>query len=195
MSCKQLWVLTGGNGAGKSTFYSTALAPRGVKLVNADVIANIINPDHPERVSYEAAGIAEKIREALLHQGACFCFETVFSHPSKIDFIATAKALGYEVILVYIHLESPALNEARVRQRVTQGGHDVPVEKIHSRLPRTQKHVKKAMSLVDEARVLDNSYRDDPFRQVAVVKRVRCVWKSNPLPEWARAILPKLTLC
>ena len=195
MTCKQLWVLTGGNGAGKSTFYSVALAPRGVKLVNADVIAKIINPDHPERVSYEAAGIAEKIREALLHQGACFCFETVFSHPSKIDFIAKAKALGYEVILVYIHLETPALNEARVHQRVTEGGHDVPAEKIHSRLPRTQKHVKKAIYLVDEARLLDNSRRDDPFRQVAAVKRGRCVRRSDPLPEWARAILPDLTIC
>jgi predicted ABC-type ATPase len=195
MTRRQIWVLTGGNGAGKSTFYSMALAPRGVKLVNADVIAKIINPDHPERVSYEAAGIAERIREALLHQGTCFCFETVFSHPAKIDFIATAKAMGYEVILVYIHLESPGLNEARVRQRVTQGGHDVPNEKIHSRLPRTRKHVKKAMALVDEARLLDNSYRDDPFRQVAVVKKGRCVCKSDPLPGWAWEIVPKPTIC
>ncbi len=195
MTRKQLWVLTGGNGAGKSTFYSVALAPRGVKLVNADVIAKIINPDHPERVSYEAAGIAEKIREALLHQGTSFCFETVFSHPSKIDFIATAKSMGYEVVLVYIHLENPELNEARVHQRVTLGGHNVPAEKIHSRIPRTRKHVKKTLALVDEARLLDNSYRDDPFRQVAVVKRGRCTWISDPLPEWAREILPQLSIC
>lgn len=195
MNRKQLWVLTGGNGAGKSTFYSLALAPMGVKLVNADVIAKIINPDHPERVSYEAAGIADKIREALLHQGACYCFETVFSHPSKIDFIATAKALGYEVILVYIHLETPELNEARVRQRVSHGGHNVPAEKIRSRLPRTQQHVKKALTLADEARLLDNSYRDEPFRQVAVVNKGRCVMKSEPLPEWARSLLPKPAIC
>ena len=49
-------------------------------------------------IYYEAAGIAERIREALLRQGTSFCFETVYSHPSKIDFIATAKGLGYEVI-------------------------------------------------------------------------------------------------
>ena len=146
-------------------------------------------------MSYEAAGIADKIREALLYQGSCFCFETVFSHPSKIDFIATAKSLGYAVILVYIHLYTPQLNEARVHQRVTRGGHDVPAEKIYSRLPRTIKHVKKVLPLVDEARLLDNSYRDEPFQRVAVVKRGRCVWKSDQLPEWARKILPKLNVC
>ena len=186
---KQLWVLCGGNGAGKSTFFEMALAPRGVKLVNADVIAKIIRPGRPESVSYQAAGIAEKIRNALLLQGTGFCFETVFSHPSKIDFIARAKGLGYEVILVYIHLCSPQLNEARVQQRVSRGGHNVPVEKIHSRIPRTMRHVTQALALVDEARLLDNSLRDDPFRQIAVVRKGRCVWTTDPIPDWAQPIL------
>jgi predicted ABC-type ATPase len=78
MNAKQLWVLAGGNGAGKSTFYQLALAPRGMKLINADVIAKAIEPGHPESVSYEAAGIAEKIRIALLHQGASFCLKPSF---------------------------------------------------------------------------------------------------------------------
>lgn len=191
MSAKQVWVLAGGNGAGKSTFYQVALAPKGVKLVNADTIAKIINPERPETVSYQAAGIAEKIRSALLRQGTSFCFETVFSHPSKIDFIATAKALGYQVILVYIHLETSQLNEARVRQRVSEGGHDVPAEKIRGRIPRTMQYVAAALALVDEARLLDNSLRDDPFRQVAIVRQGACVWAAEPLPAWARQIIPQ----
>jgi predicted ABC-type ATPase len=191
MNTRQVWVLAGGNGAGKSTFYQVALALKGVKLVNADMIAKIINPERPEAVSYQAAGIAEKIRTALLRQGASFCFETVFSHPSKIDFIAAAKGLGYEVILVYIHLESTQLNEARVRQRVIEGGHDVPAEKIHGRIPRTVQYVAAALPLVDEARLLDNSLRDDPFRQVAIVRKGGCVWAADPLPAWTRQILPQ----
>jgi predicted ABC-type ATPase len=188
-STKQLWILAGGNGAGKSTFYQLALAPVGVKLVNADVIAKTINPEQPETVSYEAAGIAEIIREALLRQGTSFCFETVFSHPSKIDFLATAKAMGYEIILVYVHLSTPELNEARVQQRVFEGGHQVPIEKIHSRLPRTMKHVAAVLPLVDEARLLDNSAHDDPFQQVAVIRKGRCVWHIDPMPAWARQMI------
>jgi predicted ABC-type ATPase len=185
----QLWILAGANGAGKSTFFQLALEPRGSKLINADVIAKIIHPEHPESVSYQAAGIADKIRTALLQQETSFCFESVFSHPSKIDFIAKAKGLGYEVILVYLHLATSQLNEARVRQRVLQGGHDVPVEKIHNRIPRTMRYVATALPLTDEARLLDNSFRDDPFRQVAIIRKGRIVWAADPLPVWARQML------
>ena len=46
--------------------------------------------------------------------------ETVFSHPSNIDFVAQAKALGYQVILVFIHLELSPLNQARIAQLVSE---------------------------------------------------------------------------
>lgn len=186
---KQLWVLAGGNGAGKTTFYNLFLAPKGIKLVNADIIAKAINPENPEKVSYAAANVAEQIREKLLQQGVSFCFETVFSHVSKIDFVANAKAQGYEIFLVYIHLDTSELNEARVYQRVTEGGHSVPVDKIHSRIPRTMEHIGAVLPLVDEARLLDNSYRDNPFQQVACVKRGRRQWLNDPLPRWAEEIL------
>jgi len=186
---KQLWVLAGGNGAGKSTFYQIFLAPAGIKIINADFIAKQINPEHPEKISYEAAIIAEQIREAQLNLGTSFCYETVFSHPSKIDFLAKAKGIGYGVILVYFHLNTPALNEARVRQRVSEGGHNVPAEKIRSRLPRTMANVTQALPLVDEARVLDNSSRDNPFQQIAIIKKGRWVWYVDPPPQWARQLM------
>ncbi len=188
-AAKQVWILAGGNGAGKSTFYRLFLAPAGIRLINADVIAKALSPDNPENFSYEAAMLAEEVRNELLEQDQTFCFETVFSHVSKIDFTARAKALGYEIILVYIHLESPALYEARVWQRVAAGGHDVPADKIQGRIPRTRRNIATALPLVDEARLLNNSSRDDPFQPVAVVKQGRRQWAADPLPAWAAAIL------
>lgn len=186
---KQLWVLAGGNGAGKTTFYNLFLAPKGINFLNADIIASAISPDNPEKVGYEAASVAEQIREELLQLGISFCFETVFSHVSKIDFVAKARALGYEIILVYIHLDTSELNEARVYQRVTEGGHNVPVNKIHSRIPRTMKHIAAVLPLANEARLLDNSCRDNPFQQLASVKLGRREWINDPLPPWAAEIL------
>jgi hypothetical protein len=101
-----LWILVGGNGAGKSTYYRLALEPLGLPCVNADVLARIVFAEAPEAHSYEAAQMAERQRHQLLEQGVSFCFETVYSHPSKIDFIARAKSLGYQVIMVLIHLDS-----------------------------------------------------------------------------------------
>jgi predicted ABC-type ATPase len=187
---RQLWVLAGGNGAGKSTFYNLYLAKYGIKFVNADLIAQDIDPENTEAISDQAATVAAKIREDLISQGIPFCFETVFSHESKIDFIGQAKANGYKIILVYIHLFDSSLNEARVKQRVAEGGHSVPTEKIHSRIPRTIKHIRTALSIVDEARILDNSSRNDPFRQVIVIRGGNYEEKADPLPKWARDLLP-----
>ncbi len=187
---RELWVLAGGNGAGKSTFYNLYLAKYGIKFVNADLIAKEIGSENLEELSYHAAILAARIREELITQGVSFCFETVFSHESKIDFVAQAKAYGYKVILLYFHLFDSSLNEARVKQRVSEGGHSVPTEKIHSRIPRTMEHIKTVLSLVDEARILDNSSKDDPFRQIIVMKSGKYEIKENPLPEWAKNLLP-----
>jgi len=187
---RQLWVLSGGNGAGKSTFYNLYLAKYGIKFVNADLIAKDLDSENPEGLSYHAATLAAKIREDLISQGVSFCFETVFSHESKIDFLAQAKANGYTIILVYIHLFDSSLNEARVKQRISEGGHSVPIEKIHSRIPRTMQLIKTALSIVDEARILDNSSKDDPFQQIVVMKSGHYELKTDPLPEWAKDLLP-----
>lgn len=190
---KQLWVLTGGNGAGKSTFYRISLlAERGVKFVNADLIAKTIDPEDPENVSYQAAHLVERIRNEFLYKGISFCFETVFSHESKIDFIAKAKAHGYHIILIYIHLQSLELNEARVLQRVSEGGHNVPPEKIRSRVPRTMQNIAVALQLVDEARLLDNSYHDTPYQEIALVRKGRRVKEVDPLPLWAAQLLKEI---
>lgn len=187
---KQLWILAGGNGAGKSTFYNQYLAKYGIQFVNADLIAREIDSENAENLSYQAATIAAKIREDLVAKGLTFCFETVFSHESKIDFIAQAKAHGYTIILIYIHLHTSALNEARVAQRVSEGGHSVPIKKIHVRIPRTMKHIKTVLPLVDEARLLDNSLRDDPFRQIVVLKSRNYKELVSPLPAWVKELLP-----
>ena len=71
---KQLWVLVGGNGAGKSTFYRLYLQPLGLPFVNADLLAQIAYPEAPEQSSYEAALLAQEQRQQLLLQGVSFCF-------------------------------------------------------------------------------------------------------------------------
>ena len=187
---KQLWVLTGGNGAGKSTFYRHYLAKYGLKFVNADLIAKAMDANHPERLSYEAATLATEMREGMIARGESFCFETVFSHPSKIDFLALAKAHGYAVILIFIHLNDPSLNEARVYQRTLEGGHTVPPEKIRSRLPKAMKNFKSALPLVDEAWILDNSSERNRFQHIARIKNGVREEKVHPLPSWVIDLLP-----
>jgi len=186
---KQLWLLAGGNGAGKSTFYEQFLKPLNLPFINADILAKQLDDKNTEAVSYKAAKLAEKLRMNLLHSGANFCFETVFSHPSKIDFLATAKSLGYQIILVYIHLQNDEINQARVAQRVSEGGHNVPTDKIINRLPRTMKNIKQALPLIDVAKFYDNSSQKMPFLSVALLDRGLFEKQQDVLPDWADEML------
>lgn len=180
-----LWVLSGGNGAGKSTFYEEFLKTKGVAFINADEIAKDAFSKEPEKYSYQAANIAEDMREQLLEQGRSFCFETVFSHPSKIDFIAKAKALGYVINLVFIHLEHSDINLMRVSSRVDEGGHSVPEDKIISRIPRALVNVAIAAQLSDYFLVLDNSRLDRPFKKILTIKNNQTTCYFDPMPDWA----------
>src|SRR5690606_19977966 len=150
MTQPELWLLVGGNGSGKSTFYERFLARRNLPFINADNIARSLWPEEPEKHSYAAALIAEKERYRFLEEGASFCFETVFAHPSKVDFLGAAKAAGFRIRMVYFHLELVALNKARVSSRVRLGGHGVPEKKIETRIPRTLQNEKASIGLEDE---------------------------------------------
>ena len=185
----QLWMLVGGNGAGKSTFYELYLKPLGLPFVNADILARMVYPEAPEAHSYDAARLAGQMRDNLLLNGTSFCFETVYSHPSKVDFVARAKGLGYEVVMVMIHLQSIELNQARVAERVAEGGHHVPEEKVASRIPRMLNHVKASIPLCDRIQVYDNSLLESPFVPIFSIINDRLWQHSNPLPDWAGALL------
>jgi len=189
LSDKQLWLLVGGNGAGKTTFYDLFLKPRGLVFINADRIARTLAPQAQDDVSYEAAVLAERMRQDMLDHGLSFCFETVFSHPSKIDFTASAKGLGYQVVLVFIHLDDPELNLARISQRVSVGGHGVPEEKVRARLRRTFDNVAGAMALADEVHLVDNSSWNDPFRRMAIIRDGEVQVLSDPPPSWVLRLL------
>ena len=186
VSGKQLWLLVGGNGAGKSTFHRLFLEPLGLPFVNADNLAKLIAPDTPEAHGLEAALLAEQQRELLLLRGFSFCFETVYSHPSKVDFVARAKALGYEVILVLIHLNNVSLNQARIAQRISEGGHHVPAEKVSSLF---LNNVQASLLLCDQVRLVDNSSADHPFLPVATIIAGVEQLHQDPLPSWAHDLI------
>lgn len=97
--------------------------------------------------------------------------------------------MGYELILVFIHLDLVSLNQARVAQRVSEGGHNVPDEKVISRIPRVLKFIKNTLPLCDHVFILNNSRADNPFQQIATLRDGCLDIRQNPLPEWASEIL------
>jgi predicted ABC-type ATPase len=160
-------VLAGPNGSGKSTYVSRILQPvTHLPFVNADVIAAECWPESQAAHAYEASRLAAERRAQLLATDASFITETVFSHPSKLELISDAAARGY---LVHLHvmLVPVEVTVARVAERVHDGGHDVPEEKIRQRYERLWHLVAVARRLADRAVFMDNSAARTPFRPVA----------------------------
>ena len=180
-----LVALAGPNGAGKSTFYRAHLESAGLRLVNVDVLAGELELD-----AYAAARTARALRRALVMRKESFVFETVFSDPAgeKLAFLKNAESSGYTVVLCFIGLASPGISEERVAMRVSQGGHDVPGEKLKSRFPRTLSNLKAAIHRLSHVLVYDNSDLNHPYRLVAEFEKGRRIERSA-VPRWLRALL------
>lgn len=178
--------VTGSNGAGKTTFYHAHLKPAGLRFVNADVLANEL-----EMEPYAAARAAGALRSALVEQRESFVFETVFSDPvgDKLAFLNAAVALGYTVILCFIGISGPEVSEQRVAMRVSQGGHDVPSEKLITRYPRTLANLQAAIRELPNVWVFDNDDLREPFRKVAMFENGHRVFQREPVPKWLRGVL------
>lgn len=155
---KRLDLVVGSNGAGKSTFIELTLAPLLPRssVVNADEIARRRWPDYPGTHAYEAARVAAETRAKLIERGESFIAETVFSHPSKLELLDTARAAGYTVILHAVLIPED-LAVLRVRHRVQAGGHDVLEHKIRERYQRLWSLVAVAAIRADSATFYDNS--------------------------------------
>jgi predicted ABC-type ATPase len=180
--------LAGPNGAGKTTFYHAHLRPAGLRFVNADNLARELNLG-----AYEAARVADTVRRELLKQRESFVFETVFSDPvgDKLAFLREAAAAGYTVVLCFIGTSGADVSEQRVTMRVTQGGHDVPHEKLIARYPRTMANLKVAIREIPTVWIFDNDDLRTPFRLAAVFEDGKPMKVNRPVPRWLKPSLGK----
>lgn len=173
--------LAGSNGAGKTTFYHAHLSSVALRFINADVIAKELDLD-----PYSAAELATALRQMLVSRGESFIMETVFSDPvgEKVSFLEEAAKQGYQIVLCFIGLESSDTSEERVAMRVTQGGHDVPSEKLEQRFPRTLQNLSRAIDRLPNVLVFDNSDLRSPYRHIASFCNGRSVYQARELPRW-----------
>ncbi|RCS54383.1 hypothetical protein DTL42_04345 [Bremerella cremea] len=176
-----LLAIAGPNGAGKTTFYHSFIADTGFRLVNADVLAKQLG-----LTPYAAANVAAGIRKQLVKRKESFAFETVFSDPAgeKVQFLIDAAEAGYDVTLCFIGLASAKLSETRVAMRVSQGGHDIPADKLKARYPRTMKNLKQAIEKLERVIVYDQSDLQNPFRCLARFEQGQPVFLAQSLPSW-----------
>jgi predicted ABC-type ATPase len=178
--------LAGSNGAGKTTFYHAHLQPSALRLVNADILARELGMD-----AYDAAKMAGELRQRLLEHHESFVFETVFSDPAgdKLAFLKEAMRRGYHVVLCFIGIASPETSDQRVGMRVSQGGHDVPLQKLVTRFPRTLANLKTAIPVLPKVIIFDNEDLSTPFKRAAEFENGKATFLAKPMPVWLAPLL------
>lgn len=157
---KNLYIISGCNGAGKTTASFTVLPEilQCKEFVNADEIAKGLSPFNPESVAIEAGRLMLQRIDELLERDETFSIETTLATKSYINLVRRAQAKGYRVHLIFFWLETSELAVQRVAERVSKGGHNIPTEVIHRRYVAGIRNLFKTfMSEVDLWMIYDNS--------------------------------------
>ena len=160
MAGKNLYIIAGCNGAGK-TSASVTILPEILnckEFVNADEIARGISPFNPESVAVEAGRLMLQRIEFLLNGDNSFAIETTLATRSYSNLVQRAHQCGFFVQLLFFWLPSPEYAIERVAQRVSEGGHNIPNDVIVRRYFAGIKNLFNIyMPIVDSWMIIDNS--------------------------------------
>jgi predicted ABC-type ATPase len=160
MRTKNVYIIAGPNGSGKTTF-ATEFLPDYAKcsnFINADLIAQGLSPFSPQQVAIKSGKLVlEQIKE-YSKNGLDFGFETTMSGVTYLKYFKMLKNKGYKINIFFLWISSPQLAIVRVKDRVAQGGHSVPIADIRRRFARsTEKFFKQYQLLADKWILFNNS--------------------------------------
>lgn len=168
---KILYIIAGANGSGKTTFAKEFAVLEDIEFINADEIAKEYDSNDLQKYKIKAGKEFFRRLEYSLSKDNSFAIETTMSGKYLIDVITNAKHKGFNVSLVYLFLETTDENIYRVKNRVLNGGHDVPIVDIIRRHKRSKNLFWNSYkNIVDEWMLFFNG--DDNFELVANDKEV-----------------------
>ena len=176
-------VFAGPNGSGKSTVTK-----------GFDIIGEYINADEIKKQrncsDLEAAQFATALREDAVKNKRDFTFETVLSSSRNVELLKNAKAAGYRIEVVFVLTADPQINVSRVAQRVKNGGHDVPKDKIIGRYHKSLDNISVMLKIADIMWVVDNSTE----KAELIIYSKDSEISINETPYWNKDKIEKLII-
>ncbi len=146
-------------------------------------VENKLSFAHVPVNSYFASVASDFIRQRLVQDRKSFSFETVMSSPDKVEFLHKSRHNGYRNYLYYVATDDPLINISRVEQRVREGGHNVPKDKIETRYYRSLDLLLDAIKLTNRAYIFDNS--DEESTWIAEITDAEDIEiKQDNVPDW-----------
>jgi len=178
------------------------LEQAGVEFFNPDKVARQFESMYPGISHEDANSIAwqqgRRLLERAIDERKDFAFETTLGGNTMPALLKKAASSGIEVRIWYVGLEGVELHIARVKSRVSRGGHDIPKNKIKERYTQSRIKLIELMPVLTELKVFDNTEDGDPQKGQAPSPKLLLHMNSGKIvtahdlrqiPQWAKPIL------
>lgn len=195
----RIFVLSGVDGAGKSSIGGASLARHGVSFYDPDEQARELQAGNPalsrEDASAQAAELGRRGLELALSTGGQYFFETTLASHTLAAMLMTGARAGAEVNVWFAGLATPELHLERARN----AGQQVAEAKIRQRCVASLQNLVELMPHLCSLAVFDNSIQGDPLAGLAprprLVLRMRRGHEITEMiapadvPAWAKPVV------
>jgi len=179
---KEIVIVAGGNGVGKTTFARAFLQEYDYEFLNADEIAKSLSAGNPSEKKISAGKLFfERLNEAIA-QNKALLIESTLSGRYLQKFINRLQKQNYQINIIFIFAESPEILIERIAERVEKGGHFVPDEDVRRRFVRGKKNFWNVYkNLADSWSLFYNT--NDSFRKIAAGEEDKIIMIDESLFE------------
>jgi len=201
----ELYIITGSNGAGKSSIgpdylpqyiQNTCTIFDGDKLFiqkRNELWQTIKAPKEVRKLAYEfvVETFEQQVKEALATRSN-YVYEGHFTNDSTWDIPRRFKEEGYIVNLIFLGLENPDISQQRVIERSKEGGHWVDRPTIEDNFYGNLQKLEQHIDAVHNIQIIDTT--ETHFVLALFINgEVKLAVPHSRLPEWFTKNLPTLS--
>ena len=196
-----LYVLAGVNGAGKSSIGGQLLTQAGLTWFNPDTFARALVGYGYNQTEANSAAWGEGVRrlDLAVARGLSYAFETTLGGQTIVQKLTQA-ARTHDILVWFCGLRDAEQHIARVRLRVTQGGHDIAEARIRQRCRTSLQNLLALMPHIAQLRVYDNSAEVAVGQSIPEPKLIlythagrrihpSTLVEARGTPEWAKPLV------
>lgn len=202
-----LFIITGSNGAGKSSVGASFL-PLGIQqecsIFDGDKLymqkqkelwADGIRA-HKEAKKLALAFVQDtfdNLVEKALTANANFVYEGHFTNDATWDIPKRFREAGYQVNMIFLGLDDPDLSELRVIDRTKEGGHYVPRNIIEDNFYGNLEKLNQHFKVLNTLEIIDTSESNHVLLAQLKNDKITYCLSIHQLPQWFIKYLTNLT--
>lgn len=201
-----LYIITGSNGAGKSSVGPEYLPPdiqRECPVFDGDLIYTMklreLFPEVMKSAKYARKEALEYVVDLFEQQtfralasNANYAYEGHFINDATWDKPKEFKNAGYRIHLIFFGLDNPDLSQFRVTERVTEGGHYVDPTTLRANFFGNLEKLNKYYPIIDDLTIVDTSEINHRILFKKVQNKIEFHVDKGDLPTWFIEHLPSI---